>query len=398
LAVLGWFITAAAAAGDDGMFPYRAYVIAVEGYVRSGPGEGFYLTEKLPPGTEVEVYRHDPGGWCAVRPLPESFSWVAGWQVRLAEDGIGEVTGDRVPSRVGSQFSDIREVVQVRLKRGETVQVLGSKEFATGASASTWHRIAPPAGEFRWIEKKQIDTQRPRRTAELASADAAPAIAPPQQVAPPPASDLPKPADPAKPAELPKSAAPVAGQLTAEQFQAELDDINAAMAVLLTQEPRAWNCEPLARRAESLLFQAQTAIERGNARELLNRVSKAIDVKQRQEAAVALANRPPSDNRLSADHVRIGEGARSAGGAEDQFDGVGKLTRVMPSGIGAPRYALVDDRGNVRSYVTPAPGVNVQHYVGRRVGINGIRGATDDQKSPVVTAKHVTPLEGRFVR
>ena len=58
-------------------FPYKAYVTAAEVYVRSGPGRTFYPTDKLHTGDQVEVYRHDPGGWCAIRPPEGSFSWVS---------------------------------------------------------------------------------------------------------------------------------------------------------------------------------------------------------------------------------------------------------------------------------------------------------------------------------
>ena len=52
----------------ESAFPYKAYVTADDVYVRSGPGENYYPTDQLKAGTEVEVYRHDPGGWYAIRP------------------------------------------------------------------------------------------------------------------------------------------------------------------------------------------------------------------------------------------------------------------------------------------------------------------------------------------
>jgi hypothetical protein len=82
--------------------------------------------------------------------------------------------------------------------------------------------------------------------------------------------------------------------------------------------------------------------------------------------------------------------------ADDRFDGIGRLRAVVPPKLGAPRYALVDDRGNVRCYVTPAPDVNLSYYVGRRVGINGSRTSAGDQQAELVTAKHVTALDSRL--
>ena len=56
-------------ARGDATFPYKATVASEDVYVRSGPGQNYYPTDKLKRGQEVEVYRHDPGGWCAIRPV-----------------------------------------------------------------------------------------------------------------------------------------------------------------------------------------------------------------------------------------------------------------------------------------------------------------------------------------
>jgi hypothetical protein len=84
--------------------------------------------------------------------------------------------------------------------------------------------------------------------------------------------------------------------------------------------------------------------------------------------------------------------------ADRRFDGTGRLTRVVPTKLGAPQYALVDDKGVVRCYVTPAPGVNLQYYVGHRVGVNGTRGFMPEQKAEHVMAQHITGLDQKITR
>ena len=54
--------------------------------------------------------------------------------------------------------------------------------------------------------------------------------------------------------------------------------------------------------------------------------------------------------------------------------------------------------GDVRCYVTPAPGVNLQNYVGRQVGVTGTRGYMPEQHASHIMARHVTPLEGQTLR
>ncbi len=138
-------------------FPYRALANAPQVYVRSGPGENYYPTSHLAQGAEVEVYRHDPGGWYAIRPPEGSTSWIRADQVELLDPDLAVVRVERAPARVGNEFNDTRDVIQVQLSHGEQVRVLGAKRFGSGPTAQTWYQIAPPAGEFRWVLGRFLD-------------------------------------------------------------------------------------------------------------------------------------------------------------------------------------------------------------------------------------------------
>jgi hypothetical protein len=65
---------------------------------------------------------------------------------------------------------------------------------------------------------------------------------------------------------------------------------------------------------------------------------------------------------------------------------------------GAPQFALVDDRGQVISFVTPTPDVNLQPYLGHRIGVTGSRGYIPEFQRAHVTAGRVSPLGARIVR
>ena len=151
-----------AAAHGEQTFPYKAYVTAEDVYVRSGPGQSYYPTDKLKVGQEVEVYRHDPGGWCAIRPVEGSFTWVSGRYLKPTDGNLAVVTDEGVSARVGSRFSDIREVVQVRLQKGEVVEILNPPPRGTGWGENAWFKIAPPSGEFRWVSNKYLDAGEKR--------------------------------------------------------------------------------------------------------------------------------------------------------------------------------------------------------------------------------------------
>jgi hypothetical protein len=415
IGVLGT-LAAAAPPTNPRTFPYKAYVTANDVYVRSGPGENYYPTEKVKAGTEVEVYRHDPGGWYAIRPLPDSFTWVSGRYLKPGTDGLAEVVGDAVAARVGSQFSDIRDVHQVRLDRGEIVELRGTKQVGTGPGAVTWYRISPPSGEFRWISGKYVDRDYPQDGLRKTGGEVSPLVQPQRagvQNVSSTAASMPAPA--------PKGAAgrfsPAAGALAAspptaagavevpaaamrhaspEEFQGELDDISAELSIMLAEEPTVWNCGELTRRSQALLDQAQTAVERGSARLLATRIAQAEDIRRRYDAVAEVRSDTERRNQQLADIARTRSALPRAQRAEDRFDGVGRLTRVVPPTLGAPRYALVDERGDVRCYVNPAPGVNMNYYIGRQVGVSGVRTFNPEQRAEIVTAKHVSALDTRL--
>ena len=137
--------------------PYQARVIAGGAPVHSGPGDNFYPTDTLTQGDTVEVYREKPGGWLAIRPPAGSYSWVAERDLMVKDGGLAEVVRDDVASRIGSRLNDRHNAAQVRLKKGESVEVLGEENI----SGEKWYKIAPPAGEFRWIQAAVVERSGP---------------------------------------------------------------------------------------------------------------------------------------------------------------------------------------------------------------------------------------------
>ncbi len=447
VAVLSSSLTAGAAAADP-TFPYKARAATDGVWLRCGPGEKYYATERVPPGAEIEVYGHEQG-WCKIRPVAGSCSWVSGRHLKLVAKGLGEVLSDGVPSQIGDRSGDIGTAIQVRLKRGEMVEVLGSKQVGSGGSATVWYKIAPPSGEFRWIHGKYIkplvvrervarsssgSNTSPRQTAHLPSvseeaavavtsgsnerveaeapvkplvkADAVsvPAIVPqplPWTYERTDGPDLPNPIRSSGSSRLSEARAPAAaqsiqsaetGQTAAGGYQAAWDNANARLTLMLSREPSTWNCEDLARQIDSLSAQAHTAVERVQARQLADRVALAMEIKRRSEMLDVPRSETGRESRQLADVQRARESTARGAVRNDRYDGVGRLRPVKPGKLGEPLYALSDEEGKVRCYVNPAPGVNVRYYLGRWVGINGIRDMADGD-TPVVTAKHVTILE-----
>lgn len=145
--------------------PYPTSVVVSETEVRSGPGAEYYATSTLRVGDRVEVHR-ETTSWCAIRPPAGSFSWISALYVELEANGLGTVVVDGLASRIGSVDTELCDTVQVRLKQGERVRVLGYLETPENESSPIWYKITPPNGEFRWIPRSAI------HPAGLADADA----------------------------------------------------------------------------------------------------------------------------------------------------------------------------------------------------------------------------------
>ena len=148
-------------------FPYQALIIAESAEIYSGPGSVHYATDELKQNSTVDVFRHDPGGWCAIRPPADSFSLVPESVVEKITDNIGRVAEDGVQAWVGTRLGSVeRPLWQVKLDQGERVEILGEVNWPNPEGHSTvWYQIAPPAGEFRWI--RISDVQLPKYLSDL---------------------------------------------------------------------------------------------------------------------------------------------------------------------------------------------------------------------------------------
>ena len=166
LAVL-FFAIDVRAQDDTTSFPYQAFVLSDNATVHSGPASVHYTTDKLPTDTIVEVYRHDPGGWCAIKPPAGAFSLIPEKAIERIDDKIGRVTEDGTKAWVGTRTGTVEKPLwQIKLRNEEQVAILGEVSWPNPEGHSTiWYQIAPPAGEFRWI--RISDLKLPRQVNDL---------------------------------------------------------------------------------------------------------------------------------------------------------------------------------------------------------------------------------------
>ena len=146
--------------------PFLATAIGQNTTLRSGPGDEYYATNRVDVGQMLEVYYVIDDQWCAVRPPTGSFTWVDARNVRLDKNQVGVVLINGVNARVGSELSNSCGAVQVVLDRGEKVFVFERVETPNDNDTPVWYKIAPPAGEFRFIRLTELQFDHVPETVE----------------------------------------------------------------------------------------------------------------------------------------------------------------------------------------------------------------------------------------
>lgn len=430
------------------LLPVTVSVSAPQALLRSGPGDDFYPTDRLTRAAQVEIWALDDSGYCAVRPIPGSFSWLRAGDLVPEDEGrpptaggfTGVVVTDGAVARVGSQINDLRHVSQVALEAGERVRVLERVSVATGRHAGEWLRIAPPAGEFRWawaadlalpadlapvvepelqpaaglaaagdalaaIREAGVAVTQAVAEAEAAGSGAAgsgppAALAEPQGMARLLSGWLPRGTNmfDLSPPQTPPAvagAAPVPAD--------ELADVDLALSLAVAGPSEDWNLTPLRERLRLAAARATIAEERTRAEAVDTRLARFESIQARQLALTQGPAGDPSPLRLGSmwsslaavgsRPVRPGvlPGGRPADGRPDwtppdQIETTGRLATVISRRPDAPRWALVDGDNNVLVFVTPRPGVSLAPLVGQQVTVRGAEGYMPEYKRPYLVA------------
>jgi hypothetical protein len=267
---------------------------------------------------------------------------------------------------------------------GEEVALIDDDASAEPHGAPEWHKIAPPAGEFRWVCARFLsrepvadgpsdaargagragsDRPRTKRTARHAD-------------------DNPREDD-----ELPRRSTDDEPDVEADEGSRELALLEAALARAVAGEPSEWDLDRLRDQAEEV----RDAAKSDDVRQAARRFAKKVDrFRKLHRRAAELA---PAGEELAADDSPERDPPADSTDDDRRFDGAGRLARVVSRRVGDPQFALIDDDGEVCGYVSAAPGVNLRKYVGQRVGLLGQRGYLPGLAAEHVTARQVTPLD-----
>lgn len=409
----------------DISFPYTADVSLDEVEVRCGPAWEYYPTMRLKRGAKVEVYRHEPGGWLAIRPPQGSFSWIPARQVERASGArTGKVLIDGAVAWVGSDLASVvQHKWQVRLEQGELVEILGEASLSVGPgfATETYLKIAPPAGEFRWIHAEHatapgaIAHRASSHTIELTDYADGPAGQTNTQAG----------STGREAATDSSGASDESGDL--QQLREQVDQLRLDLSLLVSQQIHQWDLQSLRKRAEALVGPAKGTTLARQVRLITYRIEE-FETLQRRHRRMAENQgkleeelKEEEEKRIEQHGVRVkpeatksevqptswqqdieqaldsqqtvGTGidrlAAEAAATEPSFDAQGWLMPVHSTRRVAPPFALLDDDGRVVCYVQPSPGLNLRRYAKKHVGLFGDRQFVPELRANLLTVTRV---------
>ena len=426
---------------QEGSSFHRAQVQVRRAPVYTSPTKDQTICDELPVGTVVDIYMETSDGYVAIRPTPRCFSWVESRFLFIDSDGVqGTITTAGVPSWIGQpEQSERSHLRMVQLDRGEVVQILGFREMALSSNGRKLQltRIAPPRGEFRWMLKRNLQLQGDAETlVDLTSTSPLQANsigdqfnrAQPVQYEQPvgESSDtagqvsnrfVPRWLNPARSRGAQSSQRSNVQPASFTLLDNTSDTITVALprdlsalenhlSQMVARKTSEWELGPIRNQVLKMLNTAP-AQQRSQWENLMGRIQQFQDIYQQRLrlTKTSLGTVPRRLMNINGDvlPLRTSDIARDLVDPSTQgkltteaqrtpYEETGYLMEVHSSRQGAPEYALVDEQGDVKVFVTPVPGLNLAHYLTKHIGVFGRRGYLYRLKTQHVTITRVVDL------
>ena len=426
---------------QEGSSFHRAQVQVRRAPVYTSPTTDQTICDELPVGTVVDIYMETSDGYVAIRPTPRCFSWVESRFLLVDSDGIqGTITTAGVPSWIGQpEQSERSHLRMVQLDRGEVVQILGFREMALSSNGRKLQltRIAPPRGEFRWMLKRNLQLQGDAETlVDLTSTSPleANSIAAQFNRVQPVQYEQPvgEPSDTAGQVSnrfVPRWLNPVRSRgaqssqrsnvqpasftlldntsdTTTVALPRDLSGLENYLSQIVARKTSEWELGPIRNQVLQMLNTAPVQ-QRSQWENLMGRIQQFQDIYQQRLrlTKTSLGTVPRRLMNINGDvlPLRTSDIARDLVDPSTQgkltteaqrtpYEETGYLMEVHSSRQGAPEYALVDEQGDVKVFVTPVPGLNLAHYLTKHIGVFGRRGYLYRLKTQHVTITRVVDL------
>lgn len=364
-------------------FPYTATIKSDKTPIRSGPGNSYYATDQFKIGDTVEVYRHDADGWCAIRPPAGSFSWVPAQFLALTGTGLARITEDQVASQIGSNVVENRDQVRVFLRKNEMVEIMEHFSIPGANGPESWYKIAPPSGEFRWVHGSCLD---PNHTGVEKESAALPVPDTPEPNTAIPAMEQEKPHE-GKMQDVTAFTPPPEIETFSQKVQRLKIDYERTIS---DPDPSHWNTTHMLSRADLLLREARDVSEKRMVQDVKDDILKADALRRSKQADIPTVITHIRPNNTG---IKTGPPITTSPG---KYDYQGTLVRVeprQPKDMLLPRYALVDDSGLLRCYVSPIENLDLKPYLNHPVSASGTRVYITQQRAWNLTVRIISRLD-----
>lgn len=256
------------------------------------------------------------------------------------------------------------EPTSVEIDNGKPREDLG---IEVGTDASPRPQIVKPSPPLPRIS---LDSKESREAAALESTSAKREEARPL---------------PSSPQQPPVSSGTQTPPIDSQEFKKRLTELDVDLTAMVAQDSSQWNLPQLQQRAQELVEIGPSPLERGKARLLLDRIAEFASTLPPADAA---GSSPRSDSVAATLTTQQPD-------FTTQYDARGYLMPIVGSRPGLPQYQLTDKDGRSLSLVTARPGINLNAYVKKQVGLYGQRGYVDSLKKPHIVAERVVDLEVR---
>lgn len=409
--------------------PFDAIVQPASGeevFARSGPGqERHYATIKLPPGEKVHVLRKDPGGWYMIAPPPGSYSWIIARYVQR-NGPQGTVTENGVVVRVGAANSSQRDVEQVRLNKGDLVEIIGEQALDSDKGRDLWLKIKPPRGEYRWVKGSHLVELNPDGTPKVISKStsrkpvdkaAEPGDTLAVAVPTPPRGKAQGPAvmrDPETQGEdaplyghapgrrptgndpfIEMNEEPAAEQSEDVAIREDLRLLDHELREILRKPATQWN---LHNQLEDLQALLEMSEDESLTVEIERRLEKVQNYQKIHEDAVYVAQRlrpaspAPGVPPGSTVHRLPGQDSPNVSRTSMRFEGAGIVHRLPNPPPGTPRYVIAAPDRRILCYLDSEPGIDLERYLGQSMGLNGPRAYDPRLRADRMRVQRATPV------
>jgi hypothetical protein len=172
----------------------------------------------------------------------------------------------------------------------------------------------------------------------------------------------------------------------------QLEQLDVDLSLMLAKDKSSWDLTGLRQQVEVLVERGNDPVARGKARLLLDKIQQFEQTFDADDIGpvAASAAAPAAGNDKATGRTSP---------ADPRYDGEGWLKPVVSRRSEKPPapYALVDADGKPLVFITPSPGLNLNRYVNKQVGVYGRRGYLESLKASHVTAERVIDL-GRVMR